>query len=65
MYGFEGTFVARRAMWVRHQDALSAAVPDAAPAHRRLAHGVRDALRRLRGAPERLVYFLWELEAVK
>jgi SAM-dependent methyltransferase len=64
MYGFEGTFIARRAMWVRQHEALSA-TPPPVPAHRRLAHGVRDALRRVRGSPERLVYFLWELEAVK
>jgi SAM-dependent methyltransferase len=44
------------------------------PRHKRLARAVRDAVRRLRGkrvvpppavAPERLMYFLWELEAVK
>ena len=54
--------------------------PDATPAvpspprHKRVAHAVRDAVRVLRGQnpatlaaniPERLMYFLWELEAVK
>ena len=69
MYGFEGVFVARRAMWVRQQDAFSASpvVPHVS-AHRRVAHRVRDLVRQLRGRPpagERLIYFLWELEAVK
>ena len=44
----------------------------ALPRHKRIAYAVRDAVRLLRGRPrpavqhvERLVYFLWELEAVK
>jgi SAM-dependent methyltransferase len=83
MYGFNGHFIARRAEWVRLQESFVAvdapvvghppAVP-AKPPHRKFAHAVRDAVRRLRGkkppvqiapAPERLMYFLWELEAVK
>jgi SAM-dependent methyltransferase len=44
------------------------------PQHKQIARAVRDFVRRLRGkqivpppaiAPERLMYFLWELEAVK
>lgn len=80
MYGFNGHFIARRAEWVRlHESfvAVGEGVTKERPrpklrSHRRFAHAVRDALRRLRGrghtrdaAPERLIYFLWELEAVK
>ncbi len=83
MYGFHGSFVARRTGWVRLETSFDAtatatgAPPSAslrlhAPVHKRLARGVRDALRRLRGrqqppdaASGRLMYFLWELEAVK
>jgi SAM-dependent methyltransferase len=55
----------------------AAAPPPLAPAmsrHKQVARAVRDFVRRLRGkrvvpppaiAPERLMYFLWELEAVK
>ena len=67
MYGFHGHFVARRAEWVEQQRAFKAnSAPSEPPLHKRAARGVRDALRRLRGhKPPRLIYFLWELEAVK
>ncbi len=78
MYGFRGAFSVRRVQWVRQHDAFSAhpgsepqhAVPRIAPA-RRFAHAVRDGVRVLRGRravtieEERLIYFLWELQAVK
>jgi len=86
MYGFRGSFVARRAEWVRLEDhyrarpddrraaaTVAPAVPPAptVPAVKRFARAVRDGIRVLRGKrppvaePERLIYFLWELEAVK
>lgn len=77
MYGFRGSFIVRRAEWVRQHEAFSATVPPPvscpppAPTTKRLARNVRDLVRRLRGKtppapqPERLIYFLWELEAVK
>jgi SAM-dependent methyltransferase len=67
MYGFDGHFVARRAEWVEQQPAFKAHSPSlsASPLHKRAAHGVRDALRTLRGRKPQLIYFLWELEAVK
>ena len=80
MYGFRGSFIARRAAWTPQQEAFSArpvpapALPDRPPkpAVKQLAHGVRDAVRWLRGRvapvepePQRLIYFLWELEVVK
>lgn len=79
MYGFEGSFRVHRAEWVRQQEAFSATPPPpiqpaptvpVAPA-KRFARTVRDTVRKLRGKrppapePERLIYFLWELEAVK
>jgi SAM-dependent methyltransferase len=79
MYGFSGHFSVCRAEWVRQQDAYTAlpsgrgegfsASTPATALHKRIAHAVRDGLRQLRGRPipqpERLIYFLWELEAVK
>ena len=76
MYGFNGHFVVRRAQWVEQQRAFKAnpnpaAVrdePDPEPTYKRVAHSVRDGLRRLRGRKppaSQLIYFLWELEAVK
>lgn len=71
MYGFQGHFIARRAQWVRQQEAFSATppVPPHLPLSKVAAHAIRDAVRRLRGkhgsSRERLIYFLWELEAVK
>jgi len=67
MYGFHGHFVARRAEWVEQQRAFKAnpaPLPEP-PMHKRVAHATRDALRRLRGRKPQLIYFLWELEAVK
>lgn len=77
MYGFKGSFRVRRAEWVRQHEAFTANPPASAPplalvsSTKRLARGVRDTMRILRGKPrstanpERLIYFLWELEAVK
>lgn len=67
MYGFEGHFVARRAEWVEQQRAFKArtAPADLPPAHKRAARHLRDAVRQLRGRKPQLIYFLWELEAVK
>jgi len=75
MYGFHGQFVVRRAEWVEQQRAFKANPASQAefdsPAYKRAAHSVRDAVRWLRGQrkhrpPARqLIYFLWELEAVK
>jgi SAM-dependent methyltransferase len=64
MYGFRGQFAVRRAQWVRPHEAFTAWPPQPVAA-RRYAHAVRDALRRLRGKPQGLTHFLWELEAVK
>lgn len=72
MYGFKGHFVARRTEWVEQQAAFKAGQPARAVVqqHKKFAHAVRDGVRWLRGKraniPEqRLIYFLWELEAVK
>ena len=66
MYGFGGRFEMRRLEWVAVQDAYTAYRPTPPAAARRLAHGVRDAVRRLRGREVgRRPYLLWELEAVK
>ena len=72
MYGFRGQFVSRRAEWADQQLAFKAEVPAAAvPSHKRAAYAVRDGVRWLRGKrvatppAQRLIYFLWELEAVK
>lgn len=80
MYGFGGSFKVIRTGWVRLEAAFDATAdvrPQAnwrsppAP-HRRLARWLRDIVRRLRGRPtpagaqpDRLMYFLWEFEAVK
>ena len=66
MYGFQGRFLARRAEWVDQERAFKAkpAPLPVPPPHKRAAHSVRDALRRLRGRKPGH-YFLWELEAVK
>ena len=77
IYGFNGHFVVRRAQWVRLQESFDATYPPPKsaplplrPWPKRLADSVRRNGRRLRGRPEngppeRLMYFLWELEAVK
>lgn len=72
MYGFRGHFVVRRAMWAEQRYAFHAEAPALipVPAHKRLTRGLRDKLRWLRGelgiySKPRLIYFLWELEAVK
>lgn len=80
MYGFEGHFVARRAEWVRLHESFVATPTNAhdpqpvslpVPRYKLGARRVRDLVRRMRGkrvepsVQERLMYFLWELEAVK
>ena len=81
MYGFAGSFRAVRTGWVRLEAAFDATADvRPAPTwskrllpHRRLARFVRDIVRRLRGRSmgargrndDRLMYFLWEFEAVK
>jgi SAM-dependent methyltransferase len=67
MYGFRGHFVARRAQWVVQHRAFKAnpAPLPPAPLPKRLAYGLRDAIRHVRGRRPQLSYFLWELEAVK
>lgn len=72
MYGFKGHFVVRRAEWTEQQRAFKANAPPfiQTPAYKRLSRSLRDGVRWMRGkrskvAPERLIYFLWELEAVK
>lgn len=81
MYGFNGSFKALRTGWVRLETAFDATADvrpqqtwaKRLPLHRLLARFVRDTIRRLRGRPmtagarneDRLMYFLWEFEAVK
>lgn len=77
IYGFGGHFRALRAEWAEQHLHFEATptrpvAPPAAPKamHRRIAHGVRDGLRVLRGRraadrPPPQIYFLWELEAIK
>ncbi len=71
IYGFHGHFEVRRVAWVdqtRHFTAQSLAPRPARPAlARRMAHALRDTVRRWRGRPTHApqVYLLWELEAVK
>lgn len=80
MYGFRGHFVARRAMWADQNRAFRAdyrELPRIAnapvPVHKQLTRGIRDGVRWLRGRTReieilnrpRLIYFLWEFEAVK
>jgi len=66
MYGFGGRFEMRRLEWVAVQQAYTAHAPAPPTGARRLAHGVRDAVRKLRGREVgRRPYLLWELEAVK
>lgn len=80
MYGFSGHFEIRRVDWVHKHDVLiSRSADDVALSReaaakrrraplRRVAGHVRETIRTLRGrpsVPERFIYFLWELEAVK
>ena len=77
MYGFVGNFSVRRAQWVSLHESFDAGsegrptpTKPPRPWHKRFADKVRRAGRRLRGhrtnaTGERLMYFLWELEAVK
>lgn len=72
MYGFEGHFKVLRAEWVRlddHYSTVAASFENRRPSTglKRVAHDLRGLLRRLRGksAAGRLIYFLWEFEAVK
>jgi len=80
MYGFDGEFRARRVEWAHVQQSYNAlqrsetpmpvhAKPKPVVLHRRMARGVRDTVRMLRGAPIPIApqrpYILWEFEAVK
>ncbi|NUS38457.1 MAG: methyltransferase domain-containing protein [Lysobacter sp.] len=71
MYGFRGTFRARRTEWVHIADAYSAipGSPENRRPHtglKRVARGLRTLSRRLRGIrPPPKLYLLWELEAIK
>ena len=66
MYGFGGRFETRRLEWVAVHEAYTAHPAAPPTALRRAAHGVRDAVRKLRGREgESRPYLLWELEAVK
>lgn len=81
MYGFKGRFVARQARWTEQRAAFSAVplpqapVPPSPPKSmpRQFAHAVRDGVRFLRGKSSQgtmagtptMIYFLWELEAIK
>jgi SAM-dependent methyltransferase len=85
MYGFQGHFKVRRAMWADQQQAFKADFSGPTggahpvqtprprkPLYKRMAGRVRQGLRWLRGRRNaqlgnepRLIYFLWELEAVK
>jgi SAM-dependent methyltransferase len=72
MYGFTGHFRLLRAGRVRIEEHYSAIAGSdenrrTATGARRIAHSMRDTLRRLRGkaAADDLPYLLWEFEAVK
>ncbi len=72
MYGFRGRFDALRVEWTHFSDARGTLSGEAAGSRRatgvrRVAHGVRGLLRRLRGKPAegRMGFLVWELQAVK
>jgi SAM-dependent methyltransferase len=76
IYGFSGHFEVLRVGWVE-QSTHFTAIPSAPPVRqdrpvtlpRRIAHAVRDGLRKLRGRPAGTppppVYLLWEWRAIK
>lgn len=76
IYGFRGRFEVMRVEWVEQSTHFVVHAPDLPAARprpmllRRIAHAVRDTVRRLRGRPVMSltpphVYLLWELRAIK